>query len=75
LPKNFAHQFAPWEFGGSSVASGYGGTLLRLALRTPEQAAAGGISKVTALAGSLPSLLFLSLVLAEHKCYAVCSEA
>jgi hypothetical protein len=51
LPERFADQFAPWDFGGVDVTSGgCSGTLLRLALRTPAQAAAGGVSKVTALA-------------------------
>lgn len=56
LPERFADQFAPWDFGSADVARGCSGTLLRLALRTPEQAAASGVSKVTALVCNLPAL-------------------
>lgn len=47
LPTHFAHQFAPWDFGGVGGGAAVKGTLLRLALRSEAQAASSGISQAS----------------------------
>ena len=74
LVQRFRDQFAPWDFAGGAQRRRAARTLLRLPLRTPDQAEASDICKVTQdLHGttSCMSSLSIAAVCACHACMRV----